>query len=584
MISEGISRHMRLYSETRKSYYAGKKENESKMLKSKKLKRVLSIIVTSVFCMVAFSQTLHADDYALKGTISSALEIMEGKTEWDTQTDGKINIKLQSDTGSGEIFTAYKLLNIEKDAVTGMLKVTIPNGAKPFWNSYTGKDSGVDATVLDIKAKIKEAGETAAAQSSDIINKFIAFTGSKPTGKTSDPAAGGKTQITTEFGFYAILQTGAPVNGHIASAPVLACLPMQDPNGSKWLSEFTIVPKDDEIRVEKKVHASDEPDFKDETITKIGDTVTYEIIAELPEYGADILNSVVYSLKDKLPEGVTIKEGTLNVTIERKGEATFNDAASLASASYNGADRTITLTVNDYAGAINKVYDKIKITYDADLNENAVIEGLGNVNNVTLEYSSYVGQTATTTADAKVYTMGLDITKIDADGGAALAGAEFEVYTNNSGTGVPIQFVDTTVGDGIHRYRVATQDEINAGRATQTIKVTDTEGENKGKLMLDGLDNTTYYFKETKAPKGYNLPDNLVDVNVQPTDSADYTEAGSTELAFDAHRLLKEITNTSGIDLPVTGGIGTIIFTVIGLLLMSGAAYFLFFSRKRNAK
>ena len=50
------------------------------MLKSKKLKRVFSIIMTSVFCMIAFAQTLYADEYALKGTISSALELMEGAT------------------------------------------------------------------------------------------------------------------------------------------------------------------------------------------------------------------------------------------------------------------------------------------------------------------------------------------------------------------------------------------------------------------------------------------------------------------------------------------------------------------------
>lgn len=38
------------------------------MLKYKILKRAFSIIMTSVFCMVAFAQTLHADEYALKGT------------------------------------------------------------------------------------------------------------------------------------------------------------------------------------------------------------------------------------------------------------------------------------------------------------------------------------------------------------------------------------------------------------------------------------------------------------------------------------------------------------------------------------
>lgn len=565
------------------------------MLKSKKLKRVFSIIMTSVFCMIAFAQTLYAEEfeYALKGTISSALEIMDGKTEWNTsQMSGQIDIDLQSDSGNGAIFTAYKLLNIEN--VNGMLKVTIPDDAKPFWNSYTGKTSGVDATVGDIKNKIKLEGD-AANQSSAIISKFLTFMGTssdtKPAEIPSTAVTEGKAQITTDFGFYAILQTGAPVDGYIASAPVLACLPMQDPDdNTTWLRTFTIVPKDDTISVTKKVQATGDDDFKDETITNIGDTVTYEIIAELPEYGTDIVNNgITYTLTDELPSGVTIDDRTLKVTIEEKGQTTFVDTA-YASALYDPGTRKITLTVTDYANNINTKYDKIKITYEADLNENAKIEDSGNINTATLTYSSHGGETAIAKADAKVYTMGLDITKIDEGSKEALAGAEFKVYKTNDDTGDPIKFVDITGGGDIQRYRVASQAEIddNGVEKVTTIKVTNT-GTNKGMLMLDGLDNTKYYFKETKAPSGYNLPKNLVEVVVQPTayndpaDHGDYNVDGK-ELAFDSNRLLKEITNTTGIDLPVTGGIGTVLFTIVGLLLMAGAAYFLFFSRKRSTK
>lgn len=550
--------------------------------------------------MIAFAQTLYAEefDYALKGTISSALKIMDGKTEWKTsQMSGQIDIDLQSDSGNGAIFTAYKLLNIEN--VNGMLKVTIPDDAKPFWNSYTGKASGVDATVGDIKNKIKLEGD-AANQSSAIISKFLTFMGTssdtKPAEIPSTAVTEGKAQITTDFGFYAILQTGAPVDGYIASAPVLACLPMQDPaDNTTWLRTFTIVPKDDTISVTKKVQATGDDDFKDETITNIGDTVTYEIIAELPEYGTDIVNNgITYTLTDELPSGVTMNDETVKIELEEKGAAVFTEDTTLATHTYTPAaapnPAKITVTFKDYKNDINKIYDKIKITYNAVLNKDAVIEDSGNVNNVTLTYSSYVGQTETTTADAKVYTMGLDIKKIDETRKVALAGAEFEVYKTNDDTGDPIKFVDITGGGDIQRYRVASQAEIddNGVEKVTTIKVTNT-GTNKGMLMLDGLDNTKYYFKETKAPSGYNLPKNLVEVVVQPTayndpaDHGDYNVDGK-ELAFDPNRLLKEITNTTGIDLPVTGGIGTVLFTIVGLLLMAGAAYFLFFSRKRSTK
>lgn len=560
------------------------------MLKSKKLKRVFSIIMTSVFCMIAFAQTLYADEYALKGTISSALELMEGATSWNTSNNtGKINIKLHSDA-NGAIFTAYKLLNIANDG-SGRLTVSIPTDAQAFWNEYTGKTS---ATVGDIKDEINSKTE-AAEKSSDIINEFLSFMSTpdvtKPTGTPSDPAADGKTQITTEFGFYAILQTGAPDDGHIASAPVLACLPMQNPdNNTTWLSEFTIVPKDDTISVTKKVHASDESDFKDETITNIGDTVTYEIIAELPEYGADIIKSgITYTLEDKLPDGV-MKDGTVKIELEQKGTAVFTEDTTLATHTYTPAaapnPAKITVTFKDYKNDINKIYDKIKITYNAVLNKDAVIEGGGNINEVTLTYSSHGNQLATTTADAKVYTLGLDITKIDKVSRAALTGAEFEVHKQRDGSDEAIKFVEITGGDGVKRYRVATQAEINNGSVVTTIKVTDTNDTNKGKFMLDGLNNTTYWFKETKAPKDYNLPSALFNIEVKPTaytdaeNRGDYNGTG-TELDFDDHRQDGSIQNSTGIDLPVTGGIGTILFTVIGLLLMAGAAYFLFFNRKK---
>lgn len=42
-----------------------------------------------------------------------------------------------------------------------------------------------------------------------------------------------------------------------------------------------------------------------------------------------------------------------------------------------------------------------------------------------------------------------------------------------------------------------------------------------------------------------------------------------------------DVANNSGIQLPVTGGTGTVIFTVIGIALMAGAVVFLIFSRKK---
>ena len=260
------------------------------MLKFKKIKKTLALVMALAFCLCALPTviTAEAPAYALNGTIKSLMTIIESTPSTGTDTEGEINIQLRTGgTGdTGAIFTAYKLLNIERDDTTKMLKVSIPNtgDAQDFWNQYVTSVGNVltgDATIKDIKKAINTFGSNDSQKSSSIVDAFVEYGGRDFIKENSSKVVSGRAKITTKFGFYAILQTGAPVNGHIASAPVLACLPMQQTTGGTWLSKYTVEPKDDTISVTKKVHASDESDFKDETITNIGDTVTYEIIDKI---------------------------------------------------------------------------------------------------------------------------------------------------------------------------------------------------------------------------------------------------------------------------------------------------------------
>ena len=560
------------------------------MLKFKKIKKTFALVMALAFCLCALPTVITAEEpaYALNGTIKSLMTIIDTTPSTGTDSKGEIHIQLRTG-GTGAIFTAYKLLNIERDNTTNMLKVSIPTtvDAQNFWNQYVKSvknDFTGDATIDDIKEAINSINEVS-RKSSSIVDEFVKYNGRDFPKKSSTEVVSGNAQITTEFGFYAILQTGAPVNGHIASAPVLACLPMQQTTGGTWLKKYTVEPKDDTISITKQVKAKDDDDtYKDETITNIGNTVSYEIIAELPTYGADIVNSgIKYTIEDPLPPGVTYTENSVSATLIKKTESGDVEETSSIDPSYSNGKITLTIPANDYKTSINGTYYKIKITYSALLNGSAVVEGTGNINTATLTYSSYADQTTTTTAVAKVYTMGLDITKIEkgSDPIKTLAGAEFEVYTDAAGTEAKrLSFIKTSGSDEIQRYRVATPGE--AGAVT-TIVVTDSTDDTKnGKLMIDGLNNITYYLKETKAPTGYNPSPDLFIIKVEPTDNFDYTNTTNTVLDFDENRLSWNIENSTGINLPVTGGMGTILFTAIGLLLMAGAAYFLFAKKKES--
>ncbi len=590
-----------------------------------KIKKAFAFVMALAFCLCALPTVITAEEsaYALAGTINSVLEIMDGSTEWGVgDNDGLINIQLQTG-GTGAIFTAYKLLNITN--VGGILQVSIPTGddgkAQAFWDNYVKSvDSSITepATIKDIKNAINSFGTDDSRKSSSIVDAFVKFA-NKPDGIRSEEAIGDKTKITTTFGFYAILQTGAPVNGHIASAPVLACLPMQetDSNGNKtgkWLKSYTVKPKDDTISIDKRVKATGDGDtYKDETITNIGDTVSYEIIAELPTYGADIVNStngITYTIEDT-PDPVknantnalTLKSDTIKVYYTQNADKSTNTYDEVPTGAYNkiitleNNKFTITLDKDYYANNINGNYTYLKITYDATLNENALIEGAkstvgdttygpGNNNTAKLTYSNTSTSTAYTSADAKVYTLELDITKIDNDDPSIkLDGAVFQVYRTDTEAANPtnaIKFIDISGNPGYEsgkHYRVATDAEITVGtNITTNIEVATSP---KGEMNIYGLNDQDYHFKEIVAPVGYNLPSDseLFTITVQPKGD-DYGLGGS--LSFNTDRQTHDITNDSGIKLPVTGGMGTILFTAIGLLLMAGAAYFLFAKKKES--
>ena len=133
-------------------------------------------------------------------------------------------------------------------------------------------------------------------------------------------------------------------------------------------------------------------------------------------------------------------------------------------------------------------------------------------------------------------------------------------------------------------YRTLTADEIAAGETGTPIPHTGFNGkklesdlttDNNGaatfaKYEANGT-NYDYYLVETQAPSGYNLLDNAVKVN--------FTDA---EVEATAGIYTVEVPNSSGIKLPITGGTGTVIFTVVGIALMVGAVVLLVVSRKKS--
>lgn len=93
-----------------------------------------------------------------------------------------------------------------------------------------------------------------------------------------------------------------------------------------------------------------------------------------------------------------------------------------------------------------------------------------------------------------------------------------------------------------------------------------------GKASTDAetlLEPGTYYLKETAAPSGYQIATNPIEIEVT-------AEGGTFNIANVAS------TDHEGIELPTTGGMGTVALTAAGVVIVAGAAAFIVRSRKEN--
>lgn len=92
----------------------------------------------------------------------------------------------------------------------------------------------------------------------------------------------------------------------------------------------------------------------------------------------------------------------------------------------------------------------------------------------------------------------------------------------------------------------------------------------QGQFEVKGLEYGDYRAVETKAPAGYALPTNGGNFTFNIAKGT-YTSAGTIDYVADsAKKDAMQITNND-VTIPQTGGIGTIIFTAIGLAIMASA-------------
>ncbi|WP_079267526.1 SpaH/EbpB family LPXTG-anchored major pilin [Streptococcus suis] len=186
----------------------------------------------------------------------------------------------------------------------------------------------------------------------------------------------------------------------------------------------------------------------------------------------------------------------------------------------------------------------------------------------------------------KVITHGKRFIKTDNQdnfGGDKLLGAEF-VVTNDQNQYLALKSANTQA-DSLTKYTQAEQDYLAAVKANSGEVVTKKAARDaayealnmqwqwvadesqafkfisstEGKFEVKGLKAGTYYLKETKAPEGYALPSDKIQFTVNRGSWGSGEEVNTTNF--------QQVKNKK-ITIPQTGGIGTVVFTVVGLSTM----------------
>lgn len=345
---------------------------------------------------------------------------------------------------------------------------------------------------------------------------------------------------------------------------------------------------------------------------RVGEVLDFCIHLELPDYNNENVWMTKLSLTDAM-HGLEYVNGSAKLTTTAPyGEAgAVEKTTGLTSTpGAYGADGNQTVTFDvDYheiktRGASVSAY----IHFQAKVMPVAAKTGETATADTTLTYTFSLDPNTSRTTSAvgvKVHTYAFSLAKTsdeDIEGGTGkkpLTNAGFTLYSDAEMTAAnAVSMIKETVG-GETYYRPAL-----TGETGETVLLADM-GADYNTLLVRGLDAATYYLKETKVPSGYYAPKGGFAVQLigereavgealtgKLAAASSFTATNPTTDGVlinssglngtEQNRLDASLKNSSTPVLPTTGGVGTVIFTVVGLLCMGAALWFFLFARRRR--
>lgn len=473
----------------------------------------------------------------------------------------------------------------------GTAKITITNAAKGetykiyklFSATVTGTENGSIAytgTIPDALTDYFEANaSTGYISVKDSIDNTALFGALKTWAATATPVIADGTQSDgsaleftgLEYGYYVVTSTQGTSAITVTST---------NPNA-------TIVDKNSTTPY---IPAGKDLKQVDDTDVTIGQKLTYTITFNTANFegaGENAKRILSYTITDTLPNflsNATVTGFTIGGTDYKPDSNNFPQF---------GTDGKITIpwVSSDATSGYTSLYAnnaQIVVTYEATVTDDAVIDGNGNKNEVTITWDTADGTSTTKLEDdVTVYTYAIALKKVNNEG-TALPGATFQF---------PFYVKATADDDGAYIYAGTTAPSAGDTSIVNTI-TTPASGE----IVVKGVATGTYSVTETNAPAGYNKLDTAVSVeaakigqtttnvtkyidkqgNVVDTQTGEAVTVTYTNDALAASTVF--VVNMTGSVLPSTGGTGTTILYILGTLMVLGAGVLLVVRRRVNAE
>lgn len=436
-------------------------------------------------------------------------------------------------TTTGKNYSAYKIFDLTQSGEN--VSYTIAQEWEDFFTNGAGKEYIADKN--NEQGNLNPIVVSGAVKYINITNENIADFAKAAMGelnkegikktKTQKALGDSVTFSGLELGYYLVHPEGATEKS-------------EDQNSIVSLTSTTpsaeVKVKGTYPTVEKKV---------DKPTADIGQELTYTLTSKVPDTTG--YSEYTFKMTDKLSKGLTFVSNSDEVIVTIGGET----ITEYVTKNVNGQELEVSFEMLKLQ---NKVGQEIKITYKAKLNKDAVITDGSNPNNVTLEYSNDPKdneKTDTTKDEEKVFTAKVIVNKVDGkDKTTPLAGAKFKLKNDQ---------------DKYYKVDPSTKEVtwVDKDEATEVeTKIVD----GNATASFEGLAAGKYKLEETKAPDGYNLLTKDIEVEIKATKEDD----GAVTAIVDGEAIVE---NSSGVELPGTGGIGTTLFAVSGSGIILIALY-----------